>query len=145
MIEKQADVIPVTQKDASPAVITRKTPSLIAPALCAIVYVLCALVMTAPLSRAYDPVVSLQVPLDDWLVRIGAWLPANWGLGSTQLQALTNTSRLQFLGLMALAFITYGSCALYVSRVPENYTRHRQTRIILWVGAALVGLIFVFI
>lgn len=145
MIEKQDDVVPVDRKESGPAITIRKTPSLLAPALCTLGYGLCILVMAAPLSRAYDPVVSLQVPPGDWLVRAGAWLPANWGLGSTQVQMLTNTSRLQFLGLMALAFIAYGLCALYITRLPENSARHRQTRIILWTGATLVGLVFVFI
>src|SRR5690348_5000441 len=103
MIENQDDVIQVTPKESRPVAVTSKTPSLIAPVLCAIVYVLCALVMAAPLNRAHDNVLRLQVPLGDWLVRIGAWLPASWGLGSTQIQAQTNTSRLQFLALMALA------------------------------------------
>ena len=145
MIEKQDDVIQVPEKEASAAATTRKTPSLVAPVLCAIAYMLCALLMAAPLSRAYDPVLRLQVPLGDWLVRIGAWLPANWGLGSTQIQAQTNTSMLQFLGLIALAFVVCGLCALYISRLPEDSVRHRQTRIILLVIAALAGLAFVFI
>ncbi|HEY6542686.1 MAG TPA: hypothetical protein VIZ18_17205, partial [Ktedonobacteraceae bacterium] len=117
MIEKQDDVIQVTQKESGTA---RKTPSLIAPVLCAIAFVLCALLMAAPLNRAYDPVLRLQVPLGDWLVRIGAWLPANWGLGPTQIQAQTNTSMLQFLGLIALAFVACGLCALYIFRLPVD-------------------------
>src|SRR5579859_6861972 len=116
MIEKQDDVIQVTQKETSPVDAIRKTPSLIAPTLCAIAFVLCALLMAAPLNRVYDPVLRLQVPLGDWLVRIGAWLPANWGIGPTRLQAETNTSILQFLGLIVLAFVACGLCALYISR-----------------------------
>lgn len=145
MIEKQDDVIQVTQKESSSAITTRKTPSLIVPALCGIAYSLCALLMAAPLNRAYDPVLRLQVPLGDWLVRVGAWLPANWGWGPTLLKAQTNTSMVQFLGLIALAFIACGLCALYISRLPENSARHRQTRMILWAVAALAGLAFVFI
>lgn len=144
MIENQDDVIQVTPRESSPVAVTSKKPSLIAPVLCAIVYVLYVLVMAAPLNRAHDNVLRLQVPLGDWLVHVGTWLPANWGLGSTQIQMQTNTSRLQFLGLMALTFIVYGLCALYISRLPQNSARHRQTHIILWAVAALAGLAFVF-
>lgn len=145
MIEKQDDAIEVPEKESGTSGTGRKTPSLVAPTLCALAYMLCALLVAAPLNRAYDPVLRLQVPLGDWLVRIGAWLPANWGLGSTRLQAQTNTSMLQFLGLMALAFVAYGLCALYISRLPEDSARQRQTRIILWIVAVLAGLAFVFI
>lgn len=145
MIEKQDDVIHIAQKESSTAAPTSKTPSLIAPLLCAIAYVLCSLLMAAPLNRAYDPVLRLQVPLGDWLVRISSWLPANWGIGPTRIQAQTNTSMLQFLGLIALAFAAYGLCALYIARLPEESARHRQTRIILWTVAAMTGLVFVFI
>ena len=145
MIENQDDVRQATLQEPSLVDVITKTPSLTTPVLCAIVYVLCALVMAAPLNRAYDDLLRLPVPLGDWLVRVGAWLPAKWGLGATQIQAQTNTSRLQFLALMALAFIVYGVCALYISRLPEDSARHRQTRIILWTVAALAGLVFVFI
>lgn len=145
MIEKQDDVLQAAEKEPGVAGITGKTPSLIVPVLCAIVYVLCALLMAAPLNRYYDPVLLLQLPLGDWLVRTGSWLPANWGWGPTPLQAQTNTSMLEFLGLVALAFAAYGLCALYIARLPVNSTRYRQTRMILWAVAALAGLVFVFI
>ena len=54
MIENQDDVIQVTPQEFSAVDRTSKSPSLIAPVLCAIVYVLCALVMVAPLNRAHD-------------------------------------------------------------------------------------------
>jgi hypothetical protein len=145
MIEKRDDVIQETNKEPGTAGMVRKTPSLIPPVLCAIAYVLCALLTAAPLNRAYDPVLRLQVPLGDWLVRAGSWLPANWGIGPLPLHAQTNTSMLQFLGLIALAFVAYGLCALYVSRLPADSTRYRQARILLWIVAALAGLVFVFI
>ena len=145
MIEKQDDVLQATQKETGIASTARRTPSLIASALCAVVYVLCVLLMAAPLNRAYDPVLRLQVPLGDWLVRIGAWLPASWGMGPTPLQAQTNASMLEFLGLILLAFAACGLYALYISRLPADSARYRQTRVILWAVAALAGLAFVFI
>ena len=144
MIKKRDEVIQATNIQSATPDTNRATPSLIPPLLCAIAYALCALLMAAPLSRAYDPVLRLQVPLGDWLTQVGAWLPVNWGLGPIPRHAQTNTSMLQFLGLIALAFVAYGLCALYISRLPAESKRHRHTRVILWAGAALAGLFFVF-
>jgi hypothetical protein len=144
MIEKKDEAIQATNIQPATPDTNKTTPSLIPPLLCTIAYALCALLMAAPLNRAYDPVLRLQVPLGDWLTQAGAWLPANWGLGPIPRHAQTNTSMLQFLGLIALAFAVYGLCALYISRLPSESKRHRHTRIILWVGAALTGLFFVF-
>lgn len=144
MIEKRDEAIQATNRESVTPDTNRATPSLISPLLCAIAYVLFVLLMAAPLNRAYDPVLRLQLPLGDWLTRVGAWLPANWGLGPIPRYAQTNTSMLQFLGLIALAFAAYGLCALYISRLPAESKRYRQTRVILLVGAALAGLFFVF-
>lgn len=145
MIEKRDEVIQATNiRSATPNTTNRATPSLIPPLLCAVAYALCALLMAAPLSRAYDPVLRLQVPLGDLLTQVGAWLPANWGLGPITRYAQTNTSILQFLGLIALAFVIYGLCALYIFRLPAESKRYRHIRMILYAGAALAGLFFVF-
>ncbi len=144
MIEKREEATQTTNIQSAALDTNRSTPSLIPPVLCAIALALCALLMAAPLSRAYDPVLRLQVPLGNLLIQAGAWLPANWGLGTIPRYAQTNTSMLQFLGLIALAFVFYGLCALYISRLPAASKRYRQTRVILYVGAALAGLFFVF-
>jgi len=144
MIEKRDEVIQTTRRESAASDASRTTPSLIPPLLCAIAYALCALLMAAPLNRAYDPVLRLQVPLGNWLTQVGAWLPANWGLGPIPRHAQTNTSMLQFLALIVLTFVAYGLCALYISRLPAESKRYRHTRMILWAGATLAGLFFVF-
>jgi Dolichyl-phosphate-mannose-protein mannosyltransferase len=144
VIEKRDEVIQATNRESATPDTGRATLSLIPPLLCAIAYAFCVLLMAAPLSRAYDPVLRLQVPFGDWLTQVGAWLPANWGLGPIPRHAQTNTSMLQFLGLTALAFVIYGLCALYISRLPAESKRYRHTRLILWAGATLAGLFFVF-
>jgi len=100
--------------------------------------------MAAPLSRAYDPVLRLQVPLGSLLTQVGAWLPTNWGLSPIARDSQTNTDMILFLGLIALAFIMYGLCALYILRLPAESKRHRHTLAILWAGAIVAGLFFVF-
>ena len=144
MIEKRDEAIQAQSIQSATPDTHRIVPSLIAPILCAIAYTLCVLLMAAPLSRAYDPVLRLQVPLGSLLTQVGAWLPANWGLGSIARGSQTNTSMLQFLGLIALTFIAYGVCALYISRLPAESQRYRQVHIILWVGAIVAGLVLVF-
>jgi len=142
MINKGADASQaVEKKSASPGA---KNASLFPPILCTIAYVLCVLVMAAPLNRIVDPVIRLQLPFGAWLTRVGAWLPINLGISSNAQASQTNTSILEFLSLVALLFVVYGLCALYITRLPEESKRCWQTRILLWAGVVLAGLIFVF-
>ena len=122
----------------------RTTPSLIPPIFSAIAYTLCALLMVAPLSRIIDPVVRLQLPFGAALAQVGAWLPINLGLTTNTQASQTNTSILEFIGLVLLLFVVYGLYALYITRLPAESKRYRHIRVIVLASTALVGHIFVF-
>ncbi len=144
MIEKPVEERPPTEKSpGAPATIV--APRLILPpALCTIAFVLCVLFMVAPLSRIPDPVIHLQTPLGGFLAQVGSWLPNDFGLVANAQASQANTSYLEFLGLIALMFAIYAVCALFIVRQPAESGVHRQTRYLLWTGAVLAGLIFVF-
>lgn len=122
----------------------RTAPSLIPPAVFVMAYALCVLLMAAPLSRILDPVIRLQLPFGAALAQVGAWLPINLGLGNNAQAAQTNTSMVEVIGLISLSFIVYGLLALYIARLPSESKRYGHIRVLICVGAALAGLIFVF-
>src|SRR5712691_9666887 len=98
MIKKREETIQAADIQPASPDANRATPSLIPPILCTIAYTLCALLMTAPLTRIIDPVVRLQLPFGAALAQVGGWLPINLGLSSNALASQTNTSLLEFMG-----------------------------------------------
>ena len=144
MIEKPVEERPPTEKSPGVPATMVATRLILPPVLCTIAFVLCVLFMVAPLSRIPDPVIQLQTPLGGLLARIGSWLPNDFGLDANAQASQVNSNYLEFLGLIALLFVIYGVCVLYIARLPAESGVHRQTRYLLWTGAALAGLIFVF-
>src|SRR5260370_6059820 len=82
MIEKHIEGLNLTVKQAEPVSIKQPVGriSTLVIALCALAFVLCALLSVAPLSRILDPVIQLQTPFGTQLARVGAWLPTDIGL-----------------------------------------------------------------
>lgn len=105
--------------------------------LCAVGLVICFLLTITPLKRIPDPVLSLHLAPGEFLERASSWLPGNLG----KLNGLTS-SYTEFFLLMSLAFLCYGLGALVVRRQPM--TDHQSTlRSIVWLGALIVGAIYV--
>ncbi len=144
MIKKREETIQAADIQPASPDANRTRPSLIPPILCTIAYALFVLLMAAPLSRIIDPVVRLQLPFGAALAQVGAWLPINLGLNNNAQASQTNTSLLEFMGLVLLLFVVYGLYALYITRLPAESKRYQYIRILVLAGAALVGLIFVF-
>ncbi|HLX56718.1 MAG TPA: hypothetical protein VKR83_06815 [Ktedonobacteraceae bacterium] len=144
MIEKRIEESLVAASKPANTTAKKAASSLLPPVLCTIAYVLCVLLMAAPLSRIPDPTIRLQLPFGAWLTQVGAWLPNNLGLTGNALASQSTTNMLEFLALVALSFVVYGLCALYISRLAAESRRYRQTRMLLWAGTVLAGLIFVF-
>ncbi|HKV59547.1 MAG TPA: hypothetical protein VJO32_14735 [Ktedonobacteraceae bacterium] len=147
MIEKSKAAIQTDDIQSATPDIDRTTsaaPSLVPSIVLVMVYALCVLLMVAPLSRILDPVIRLQLPFGAALAQVGAWLPMNLGLGNNAQAAQTNTSIVEAIALIFLSFIVYGLYALYITRLPSESRRYRDIRILLFAGATLAGLIFVF-
>jgi hypothetical protein len=144
MIENSEEAIKADDIQSGTSGKDSAIPSLLLPVLCTLGYILCVLLMAAPLSRILDPVIHLQLPFGAALAQVGAWLPVDLGLNIHNQASQTTTSILEFLGLIALLFVIYGLCALYINRLPADSKRYRDTRALIWAGTILAGLIFVF-
>src|SRR5260221_8688599 len=89
MIEKHIEGLNLTVKQAEPVSIKQPAGriSTLVIALCALAFVLCALLSVAPLSRILDPVIQLQTPFGTQLARVGAWLPTRSEEHTSELQS----------------------------------------------------------
>jgi hypothetical protein len=121
--------------------------STLAIALCAFAFVMCILLTVAPLSRIPDPVLQLQTPLGAILAQAGAWLPIDLGLTANHQASLASTNYVEFLALIALAFVIYGLCALFIRQpatMSEDHKHYRRISRLIWSGTIAAGLIYVF-
>jgi len=148
MIEKNVEArnSPEKQAETAPAKQSESRNSTLAIVLCAIAYVLCILLTVAPLSRIPDPVIQLQTPLGAILAQVGAWLPIDLGLTANQQASQANTNYIEFLVLIALAFVIYGLCALFIQRQAAKTTDYKQHQVLrlIWIATIAAGLIYVF-
>ncbi len=147
MIERSKAAIQTDDIQPATSDIDRTTsaiPSPVTPIVFVIAYALCILLTVAPLSRILDLVIRLQLPFGAALAQVGAWLPINLGASNNAQAAQTNTSMVEFIGLIFLSFIVYGLYALYITRSTSGSQRYRDMRILIFAGAALAGLILVF-
>src|SRR5260370_26651167 len=110
-------------------------------------FVLCILLTVAPLSRIPDPflhpVLPLQTPFGAQLAQVGAWIPNDFGLSANHLASQANTNYIDFLGMIALVFVIYGLCALFIQRQTLIARDHKTLRLI-WLVTIAAGFIYVF-
>ena len=105
-------------------------------------YLLCLLLSITPLQRLAGTTHFAQVKTNHLLTIWSSWLPANLHLTNDVSNARRNSSILELLVLIALAFAISALCAWRMRRQPAG----RQTRSILLLIVAvtvLAGLIFV--
>jgi hypothetical protein len=117
--------------------------SILAIALCTFAFLVCILFTVAPLSRIADPVIHLQTPGGTFLSWFGSWLPNELPLNADHLASQVNTNYIDFLILIALAFVIYGLCALFTLRQASS-GRYTKILLLIWIGAIVSGLIYVF-
>lgn len=144
MLEKDVKELETIAPTATTLHSPARTLSRLAPLFSTIAFVLSILFMAAPLSRIPDPVIQLRTPAGSWLTWAGSWLPANLGFTQNKQASIGDTGYVEFLLLIALAFIIYGLFALFIARQPNEGTSLRVIRRLVWAGALLGGLIFVF-
>lgn len=150
MIEKNTEEVHFSEKFSvstytkQPAGV-RQTRAIV---FCTIAFVLSILLTVAPLSRIPDPVIQLQTPLGTLLAQVGMWLPGDLGLAADPQASKASTNYIEFLALIALAFIIYGLCALLIHRqqAPEKESPRRFNQIsrLIWLGTIVAGGIYVF-
>ncbi len=107
---------------------------------------LCVVFMEAPLQRLAGTPVSVLMPGGNLLVKMGAWLPRNLNISKNPYLNQLGTGNVEFLSLMAFAFVIYGIIALVVYSMLRRTGPQSQRSILplIWLGAAIIGLIFVF-
>src|SRR5258707_10436386 len=139
MIEKHIEGLNLTVKQAEPVSIKQPVGriSTLVIALCALAFVLCALLSVAPLSRILDPVIQLQTPFGTQLAQVGAWLPTDIGLTPYRRASLAGTGYIEIPALIALAFSIYGIFALFIQ--PPAPARHHPALRLIWPANIAAG------
>lgn len=99
--------------------------------------------MIAPLQRRIGTPLMASLPISKLLVFLGKWLPANLHILPNTSDSSVSTNNLEFLFLVALAFVLYGLALLLILRLPAqaHYTRIRW---LIWIVVALVGIMLIF-
>jgi hypothetical protein len=110
---------------------------------CLIAYVACFTLMVAPLQRRIGTPLMASLSISKFFVLLGAWLPANLHWLPDTHDSYISTNNLEFLFLVALAFVLYGLTMLLTLRLPAqaNYVRIRG---LTWIVVTLVGLLLIF-
>ncbi|HLL80349.1 MAG TPA: hypothetical protein VKT25_12665, partial [Ktedonobacteraceae bacterium] len=110
---------------------------------CLVVYIACFAFMIAPLQRRIGTPLMTLLPISKFLVVLGSWLPANLHILPNAADSYVSTNNLEFLSLVALAFVFYGIILLLLLRLPTgaNYARIRS---LTWIVVALVGFMLIF-
>ncbi len=143
MLKKDLEVPQLSAKPGK-QVQTKQNPLLeLVIALCTVIFVLCILVMLAPLKSLAGIPVTSHMPLGNLLVKAGSWLPSDLHLTTDALLSRQGTSNIEFLLLMALAYVVYGVCALLILRQPSE-GKNRRTLLLIWLGVAIGGFFFLF-
>jgi hypothetical protein len=110
--------------------------------LCAGALVLCTAFMAAPLQRLAGTPTSAHMPGGHTLVGLGSWLPNNLHLSFDAYFNWLGSANVDFLLLMAAAFVIYGLCALLVRFFPLRFSRTELLALIV-LAAFVAGLVFV--
>ena len=142
MTQKHVEEPPLSATNREQATVQWQPVSTRAIQACVLAFVLCILVMIAPLHRFSGTTLLLQLPTNILLLPWGTWLPSDLHLTPSHRASQLTTNIIEFLLLMALAFMIYGICALLIQRKPAQ-GNHSVTFRSIWLGAIVTGLIFV--
>ena len=108
-----------------------------------IAFIACMVVMITPLERRVGTTLLAPLPTSRWLATLGAWLPANFHWLPNTRDSFVSTNNLEFLFLVALAFVIYGLAALLLFRLPAN-ANYRGIQRLIWAVTVVAGLLLVF-
>ncbi len=123
MIKNNVEKVQSSTKPSGVAQVRGKHILLFEPVmmLWTLAFVTCFLVMVAPLSRLPGTSITSQMPLSKLVARAGFWLPRDLHLDPNLQNSQSGTNTVEFLLLIAVAFVIYGLCALFISLwAPEN-------------------------
>lgn len=134
--EIQSDYVDVVEHTTADSLLTkRRWPWKFV--LCTSGLVACFLLAVTPLIRIPDRVLTLHLAPGMTLAQFSDWLPRN--LGGLN---ITESAYTELFSLLSLAFLCYGLGALLVRRQSVTDSQ-RALRAIVWLGALVVGTIYV--
>lgn len=105
-------------------------------------FVLCVLISVAPLSRLAGVELLFALPTHSPLIALGAWLPPDLGFTAHARASRSSTGTLEFLALIALMFVIYGLCMLWIQRQSPQVSTKRILRYV-WLGVLIAGIVYV--
>src|SRR5579872_1704749 len=110
--------------------------------LSGLAFVVCTLLMVAPLSRVVGSPIIARLSTSKLLVMWGSWLPADFYFPTDHKNSLSSTAIILFLSLIAIAFSIYAFSIWFMRRQPRE-GNNRQ--IIRFIGLVtfIAGMIFV--
>jgi hypothetical protein len=108
----------------------------------ALALIVCIIFMAAPLQRLAGSSIGDNLPDGRLLVYLGSWLPSNWYFGPTSYVTTVGAGCIEFLTLMAVAFVIYGTCLLLIHRFAHRLSGQKSLKLI-WLVALVAGLLFV--
>src|SRR5947209_17289181 len=142
MSRKNVEISPLPASSGGQAAVMPKKVPVQTITLCMLAFILCILVSVAPLLHLAGKTFLLTLPTNAFLLWWGSWLTVNLHLASVYRASMITTSSIEFLLLMALAFVIYGLAAFFIQRQPEQSNYKNVSRLI-WLGTIVGGLIFV--
>lgn len=111
--------------------------------LCLLALLFCILLSVAPLSHLGGSNQIFTLPTNGFFIAAGSWLPMNFGFSGNLRAAQMSTHILLFISLVALEFLIYGLSIWWIQRQPARSDQRHVLKVI-WIGALLGGLVFVF-
>ena len=110
---------------------------------CMLIFIACMGASVAPQHYLTNILLFSMVPTSTFFAAWSVWLSPDLHLLSNALTSQTGTNDPEFFLLIALAFVLYGISALVI-RYQLKETKNTGIWYVMWAGAILVGLIFVF-
>ncbi|MHB8599268.1 MAG: hypothetical protein ACYDER_20955 [Ktedonobacteraceae bacterium] len=110
---------------------------------CMLIFIFCIAATVAPLQRLASTPLLSGLSTNGFLEAWGAWLPVDLHLVSNVQTSQISTNNLEFFLLITLAFVMYGISALVI-RYQLKEAKNTGIYLLIWVGAIIIGLIFVF-
>ena len=142
MSKKDVTALPIAEEPIATAPTKLPDTSTRGVLICTIVSIFCTLISVTPLLHLAGKTFLLSLPTNSVLLWWGSWLPSYIHTAQTYRASMITTNDTEFLVLTVMAFITYGLCAFFIRRQPQQANYMRILRLI-WLGTIIVGLIYV--
>src|SRR5438105_14471569 len=120
MSRKNVEISPLLVNSGGQAAVMPKKVPVRAITLCMLAFILCILMSVTPLLHLAGKTFLLPLPTNPLLLWWGSWIPANLHLAQAYWASMITTNAIEFLLLMALAYVIYALCALFIHRQPPQ-------------------------